>query len=173
MAGDRTTALIPDNVDSDGNLLLLAAPRAAITTWPPKLTDVLASTTKDITYSLTTDGWNHGKTQDTNTDERLTLREVLGTPGRVTHDVSLKYFYGKATTDVADPLFIENSDIVIFARYAIPYETASTATDPWDIFQLRCGTKVRDMPTSGGKWTKSQALFPRAKVLEDVKLASA
>lgn len=173
MAGDRTTALIPDNVDSDGTLLLLAAPRAAISTWPPKLSDVLASTTKDITYSLTTDGWNHGKTQDTNTDERLTLREVLGTPGRVTHDVSLKYFYGLTATDVVDPLFIENSDIVIFARYATAYEVPSTATDQWDIFQLRCGTKVRDTPTSGGKWTKTQALFPRAKVLEDVKLASA
>jgi hypothetical protein len=172
MAGDRTTALIPDNVDSDGTLLLLACPRAAITSWPPKISDITASTTKDITYSLTTDGWNHGKTQETNTDERLTLREVLGTPGRVTHTVSLKFFYGKTSTDVVDPLFIENSDLVIFARYATPYEQVSATTDAWDIFQVRAGTKVRDMPTANGKWTKTQQLFPRAKVLEDVKLAA-
>lgn len=170
---DRTTPLIPDNVDSDGSLLLLACPRAAITTWPPKLTDVNASTTKDITYSLTTDGWNHGKSQDVNTDERLTLREVLGTPGRVTHTVGVKYFYGRAATDVVDPLFVEGTDIVIFARYAIPYEQAAAATDPWDIFQVRAGTKVRDTPSANGKWTKSQALHPRAKVLEDIKLAAA
>jgi hypothetical protein len=169
---DRTTALIPDNVDSDETLLILACPRSAITTWPPKLSDVDAPTTKDITYSLTTDGWNHGKTQDTNTDDRLTLREVLGSPGRVTHDVGVKYFYGLPETDVVDPMFVENTDLVIFARYAVPYEQESSTDDLWDIFQVKAGTKVRNPPTAGGKWTKSQQLFPRAKVLEDVKLAA-
>jgi len=158
--------LIPDNVESDGTLLLLAAPRSAFTTWPPTAAEFNAATTKDITYSLTVDGWNPSKTTEDVDDARLTLREVLSDFGRTTHAVSIKYFYG-SEEDVVDPLFIEGELIVIGARYAIPYEQDTEAGDKFDIFTLKAGPKVRDIPTANGKWTKTQALKPRTKVLED------
>jgi len=162
--------LIPENIESDGTLLLLAAPRSSFATWPPTAAQLNAATTKDITYSLTSDGWNHAKTQETTTDDRLTLREILAKPGRVTHAVGIKYFYG-SEEDVADPLFIEGEEIVICPRYAVPYEQETAAGDKFDFLVLECGTKRRDAPAANGRWTKSQDLHPRSKVLEDVVIS--
>lgn len=161
--------VLPDNVDTAGNLTLLAAPMSTITNWPPKLTDLTKVTTKDITYSLPNDGWAHGKSQEDTTDERLTLRTTLGGFGKVTHDVSLTYYYGTAT-DVVDPIAIEGQLIFIAARYATPYEQDFSATDKWDIFKLIAGTKVRNPPAANGKFTRVQKFKPRAAVLEDVTL---
>jgi hypothetical protein len=163
--------LIPDNVESDGTLLLLAAPRSAFTTWPPKLSEVDSAVVKDITYSLTVDGWNPSKTTEDVDDARLTLREVLSDFGRTTHAVSLKYFYG-SEDDIVDPLFVEGDLIVIFARYAVPYEQDTAVGDLFDIFTLKVGPKVKDIPTANGKWTKTVPLKPRTKVLEDYALTA-
>lgn len=163
--------ILPPSVDVDGNLAILAAPKTAIVTWPPKLTDVKAETTADITYSLTTDGWTHGKSQDATTDPRLALRQVLGGFGPTTHTASLTYVYG-SDEDVADPLLQEGEEYILFARYATPWEEEFTATDKFDIFDVITGTKVRNT-ASGGKFTKTQALAPRRNVLEDQVLAAA
>jgi hypothetical protein len=163
--------ILPPNVDVDGNFCLLAAPKASITSWPPKLADVNAETTVDITYELTTDGWTHGKSQDATTDARFSLREVLGGFGSVTHTASLTYQYG-GDEDVADPLLQENEEYILFARYATPWEQDFAITDKFDIFDVVTGTKVRNT-ASGAKFTKTQALAPRKKVLEDQVLAAA
>ena len=163
--------LTPDNVESDGTLLLLAAPRSAFTSWPPTAADFNAVTTKDITYSLTVDGWSHTKTTEDVDDARLTLREVLSDFGRTTHALSLTYFYG-TEEDVVDPLFVEGELIVIASRYAVPYEQETAEGDLFDIAVVKAGPKVRNMPTANGKWTKTQALKPRTKVLEDHALAA-
>jgi len=161
--------ILPDNVDTDGNLTLLAAPKALLTTWPPTLADL--SKFEDVTYSLTTDGWNHTKSQEDTTDERLTLRQVLGGFGKVTHTIEITYFYG-TEDDVVDPLVIEGQEIVILARYATPWEKDFSATDLWDVFSMVAGTKRRSAPAANGKFTKVQALKPRREVLEDLALAA-
>jgi hypothetical protein len=162
--------ILPPSVDVDGNFALLAAPKSAITTWPPTLADLKAATTVDITYSLTTDGWTHGKAQDATTDPRFALRQVLGGFGPVTHTASLTYVYG-GDEDEADPLLQEGEEYILFARYATPWEEDFAATDKWDIFDVIAGTKVRNT-ASGGKFTKTQALAPRRNVLEDYTLAA-
>jgi hypothetical protein len=163
--------ILPPNIDVDGNVTILAAPRSAITSWPPKFSDVEAATTVDITYSLTADGWAHGKAQDSTTDERFTLRQVLAGFGKITHSVSVTYFYG-SDDDVADPLFAEGEEVVVFARYATPWEDDLVATDKFDVFSLLGGAKVRNT-AAGAKFTKTQALAPRRQVLEDQVLAAA
>jgi hypothetical protein len=161
--------ILPDNVDTDGNLTLLMAPKALLTSWPPKLTDLAKF--EDVTYSLTTDGWNHTKSQEDTTDERLTLRQVLGGFGKVTHTIEITYFYG-TEDDVVDPLVIEGQEIAILARYATPWEKDFSATDLWDVFSMVAGTKRRTTPAANGKFTKVQALKPRREVLEDLALAA-
>jgi hypothetical protein len=163
--------ILPPSVDVDGNMSILVAPKSAVTSWPPKLTDVKAQTTVDITYSLTTDGWAHGKSQDTTTDPRFALRQVLGGFGPTTHTISLTFVYG-SDDDEADPLFQEGEEYIFFARYATPWEDEFTATDEFDIFDLIAGTKVR-ATASGGKFTKTLAFAPRRNVLEDQVLAAA
>jgi hypothetical protein len=163
--------ILPPSVDVDGNFALLAAPKSSITSFPPKLTDVKAATTVDITYSLTTDGWAHGKSQDTTTDPRFALRQVLGGFGPTTHTVGLTYVYG-SDDDEADPLLQEGEEYILFARYATPWEQDLTATDKFDIFSVVAGTKIR-ATASGGKFTKTQAFAPRRNVLEDQVLAAA
>ncbi len=152
-------------------MAILAALKSSITSWPPKLTDVKAATTVDITYSLTTDGWNHGKSQDATTDPRFALRQVLGGFGPTTHTASLTYVYG-SDEDEADALLQEGEEYILFARYATPWEDEFAATDKFDIFDVVAGTKVRNT-RSGGKFTKTQALAPRRNVLEDQVLAAA
>lgn len=163
--------ILPPSVDVDGNMAILAALKSSITSWPPKLTDVKAATTVDITYSLTTDGWNHGKSQDATTDPRFALRQVLGGFGTTTHTASLTYVYG-SDEDEADALLQEGEEYILFARYATPWEDEFAATDKFDIFDVVAGTKVRNT-ASGGKFTKTQALAPRRNVLEDQVLAAA
>jgi hypothetical protein len=163
--------ILPPSVDVDGNFALLAAPKSAVTTWPPKFSDVTAPTTVDITYSLTTDGWSHGKAQDATTDPRFALRQVLGGFGAVTHTASLTYVYG-SDEDVADPLLQEGEEYVLFARYATPWDDELAQTDKFDVFSVITGTKVRNTAV-GGKFTKTQALAPRRNVLEDQVLAAA
>lgn len=162
--------ILPPSVDVDGNFALLAAPKTAITTWPPKLSDLTADTTVDITYSLTTDGWNHGKSQDTTTDPRFALRQVLGGFGPTTHTASLTYVWG-SDEDEADPLLQEGVEYILFARYATPWEEEFALTDKFDIFDVIAGTKVKNT-ASGGKFTKTQAFAPRRNVLEDFTLAA-
>lgn len=163
--------ILPPSVDVDSNFALLAAPKSTILTWPPKFSDVIADTTVDITYSLTTDGWTHGKSQDVTTDPRFSLRENLGGFGPVTHTPSLTYVYG-SDEDIADPLLQEDEEYVLFARYATPWEQEFAATDKFDVFGVVAGTKVRNT-AAGGKFTKTQALAPRRRVLEDQVLAAA
>jgi hypothetical protein len=163
--------ILPSNVDVDGNFALLAAPQATVTTWPPKLSDVKAETTIDITYELTTDGWTHGKSQDSKEDPRFALRQVLGGFGQVTHTASLTYQYG-GDEDAADPLLHEGEQYVLFARYATLWEQDFVAIDKFDIFSVIAGTKVRNT-ASGAKFTKTQALAPRRLVLEDQVLLAA
>lgn len=162
--------ILPPSVDVDSNFALLGAPKSAVTTWPPKITDLEAPTTVDLTYSLTTDGWNHGKSQDATTDPRFALRQVLGGFGPTTHTASLTYVYG-SDEDIADPLLQEGEEYILFARYATPWEQEFSADDLWDIFDVIAGTKVRNT-AAGGKFTKTQALAPRRTVLEDLKLAA-
>lgn len=162
--------ILPDNVDTDGNLVLLAALKSALTSYPPKFTDL--SKFEDITYSLTADGWAHNKSQEDTTDERLTLRQVLGGFGKITHAIELTYFYG-SEDDVVDPLFVEGEELVILARYAKPYEQDFAQTDKWDVFSMLAGTKRRSAPAANGKFTKVQALKPRREVFEDQVLAAA
>jgi hypothetical protein len=170
MSGTPRTLVLPDNVETDGTLSLLMTPFSTLTSWPPPLSDLTKETTQDITYDLTTDGWSHGKSQEDTSDERLTLREILGGFGKTTHDISLTYFYGTESS-IVDPMVNEGDIMAVFARFAVPWEQDFRATDKWDLFKLIAGTKTRNAPAANGKWTKTQKFKPRSGVLEDVTLA--
>jgi hypothetical protein len=163
---------VPDAVVTDGNLLILAAPKTAFATYPNvKVADLSAAAAKDITYSLTTTGFNNTITQESISDERLTLASVLAQPGRVTETLELQYVYG-GDADVADALFVKDETYVFAVRRAVPHEQAITAGDKFDFLVAKAGVKRPDQETANANFTKTQGFYPQAASQRDVVLSA-
>lgn len=160
------TKLVPGSVGNDDNLLILVVPKDGVANPDaPTVAELNAATVKDVTYSLTADGWNTTRNQDTTTDDRLTLGDVLEQPGRKTNSLEIKYVFG-ADDDVADPLFVEGFEGVAYARYAVPYTQDIAADDEFEKWPFKAGVKRVDAPAANGKWTKTQKLFVTGPVGE-------
>lgn len=163
----------PGAVGTDGNLLILAAPKTAFANYPKVIvTDLSAAATKDITYSLTTSGFNNGISEESVTDERLTLAAVLAQPGRVTETLELQYVYGTAG-DVCDPLFVKGLDFVFAVRRAVPHDQPIAAGDKFDFLVAKSGVKRPDPEAANAKFTKTQAFYPQAASQRDVVITAA
>lgn len=164
---------VPGAVDQDGTFLVLFVPDAGVADVDaPKAAELNAATAKDLTYSLTTSGYNRTTSQATDTDERLTLADVLETPGRVTESIELQYVHG-SEDDIADPVLVEGAKGFIVERRAVDITAPFAAGQDVDIIPVTVGVPRKDNPTSNGKWTKTVRLFVRGKVARDVAVAAA
>lgn len=165
---------IPPAVDQDGTFTVLFVPEAGfVDHFSPTAAELNAATAIDLTYSLTTTGYNRTTSQATDTDERLTLADVLETPGRVTEGLEVQYVHGSAD-DVADPVLQNGVKGYIVDRRAVPIEDAFAAAQAdIDIIPVTVGQPRKDNPTANGKWTKTTKLFVRGKVARDVTVAGA
>ncbi len=167
------TKVVPGSVANDDNLLILIAPKGGVAAIAaPTVTELDAGTVKDVTYSLTTDGWNVERSQASSTDERLTLGEVLEQPGRKSTTLEIKYVFG-ADDDVADPLLPEGFEGVAFARYAVPYVDDTAVADKFEAIPFKAGVQRVNPPTANGNWTKTQKLFVTGPVVDAVVVAGA
>jgi len=163
---------VPGSVGTDGNLLILATPLSALPNYPEvTLPELESDAAKDVTYSLTTTGFNNGITEESVTDERLTLAAVLAQPGRVTETLELQYVYG-TLADVADKLFKRGEDYVISVRRAIAHNEALAAAQLFDHLVVKAGVKRPDPETANGKFTKTQGFYPQDESQRDVPLAA-
>lgn len=163
---------VPGAVDQDGTFLVAFVPAAGITDVDaPSAAALNANTVKDLTYSLTTSGYNRTTSQATDTDERLTLADVLETPGRVTESLELQFVHG-AEDDVADPVLQEGVQGFIVERRAVDITAAFAADQVVDVIPVTVGVPRKDNPTANGKWTKTVRLFVRGKVARDVAVVA-
>lgn len=163
--------VVPGAVDQDGTFTVAFVPEAGIADVnAPSASELNAATVKDLTYSLTTSGYNRTTSQATDTDERLTLADVLETPGRITESLELQYVHG-ASDDIADPVIQEGVKGFIVERRAVDIGTFAAA-ETVDIIPITFGVPRKDNPTSNGKWTKTVRLFVRGKVARDVAVVA-
>jgi len=152
----------PLSVAADGNLLVAFVPTGN----PLSVANLVAGTTKPITYSLTPGGFNRATTQDTISDERLTLAQLLEQAGRVKETLEVQYVYGDAG-DVAGAALTKDATGSIVVRYAIPNATAWTIGQKVDVIPVKCGIQAKDAPTANGVFTKKQKLFVTGAVTTD------
>lgn len=155
---------IPRNVSVDGNLSIVVVPKATLTT-PGAPTVAILSAAEDITYSMPTDGWSPSTSQDTETDERLALRDKLESPGAVTNGLEVTYFYGHED-DVMDPLLVGDAELYVIARDSVAIEDNFVAGQKVDVYAVRVGAPRKNV-TTHGKQTKTAKLFVQQK-LNDV-----
>lgn len=159
--------LAPGAVDTDGTFLVLFVPENGIANLAaPTVTELTAGTVKKGTYSLSTDGWNFSRSEDSGTDDRLTLKQVFESRGKVTDSLEITYVYG-SDDDVLDPLLDPGWKGFVVPRYAIPNETAIAASQLVDIIPVEAGAKRKNAPAANAKWTKTQKLFVRAPGTQD------
>ncbi len=158
----------PKSVPTDGNLRIAFVPAGS----NAKSVAILnGGTTKLITYSLTPAGFNRGVTEETVSDERLTLRQLLEAAGTIGETLEVQYVFGDAA-DVAAPALAEGVEGTIVARYAVPNATDFAVAQKVDLIPIRCGRQRKDAPTRNGVFTKTQKLFVVGVVENDVALVA-
>lgn len=156
----------PKSVATDGNMRVAFVPSGS----NPKSVAILnGGTTKLITYSLTPSGFNRGGSEETISDERLTLKQLLEAAGVSTETLEVQYVYGDAG-DVASTALAEGVEGFIVARYALPNATDFAVAQKADIIPIRCGRQRKDAPTRNGVFTKTQKLFVVGVVENDAAL---
>jgi len=162
-----TLEATPLSVASDGNLLVAYVPTGNALS----VANLIAATTKAITYSMTPGGFNRGTTQDTVSDERLTNSQLFEQAGRVKEVLEVEYVYGDAG-DVASAALTKDAVGWIVVRYAVPNATVWTVGQKVDVIPIRAGIQAKNPPTANGLFTKKQKLFVTGAVQTDAVLVA-
>jgi len=146
---------IPTSFQSDGNWTITYVPNAGN---PLSAAILNAGTAYDVTYGLTSDGFNYGVTQDEVPDNRLTLKQGLSAAGRTKETLSLKFV---DSSDAGSPavLFTEGLRGYLVIRRAVANGTAYAAAQKVDVLDVEFGKQAPDAPTENGIDTITQATF--------------
>jgi hypothetical protein len=162
-----TLELTPASVAADGNLLVAYVPTGNALS----VANLVAGTTKAITYSLTPGGFNRATAQDTVTDDRLTNTQLFEQAGRVKETLEVEYVYGDSG-DVASAALTKDAVGWIVVRYALPNATAWTIGQKVDVIPIKCGVQAKNAPVANGLFTKKQKLFVTGAVQTDAVLTA-
>ena len=154
---------VPQSVNWDDNLRI---------TWtaegedPKSAADLAAGV--DLTYSLKslTRTINEARIED----PRLTLKQILERPGKVTEQVEVQYVFGDAG-DVAAATLVQGTSGHLTLRYSIPNSTEWTAAQIVDVITVECGKQRKDSPVENGVQTITQTLFVTDTTEDDVAIA--
>lgn len=158
----------PNSVPTDSNFRVWFVPAGS----NAKSVAILnGATAKSLTYSLTPAGFNRTTTEETISDERLSLKQMLERAGTVGETLEVQYVYGDAG-DVASVALAAGVEGYIVARYAVPNATDATIAQKVDIIPISCGKQRKDQPTRNGVFTKTQKLFVTGVVEDDVALVA-
>lgn len=174
MAIDKTGQSL--SIGTEGNLLVMFAP-ASILTGNKTLadltvTDLNSAAFVDVTYDLTAgSGWAETTSQETISDDRLTATETFAQPGKVTNGLTVQYVYGDESAK-ADDTLVEDEKLVAAVRWAVDHDADITSTSKFDFWLVKAGKKQRDQAAANSVFTKTQVLYPLAKVERDVTPAS-
>lgn len=154
----------PGSVASDGNLKVVFVPEGTAV----NVAGVTAGTA--LTYSFTPAGFSRNITEETISDERLTLAQVLQKAGRTTEELEVQYVFG-SDDDVAYPLLKRGVRGQLVVRYGVPNEQDFAAGDEVDVIHIECGVQRKDAPTANSVFTVTQNLRCRKATDTDVVLA--
>ena len=136
---------------------------------PTSVADLIASDL--ITYSLTSDGFNHTVTQAKAEDKRLTLDQDLSRPGRITEDLEVTYVRS-ADVASAHALLTKGVEGYLVVRRGVDNATEWTVGDKVDIYEFVAGMQRPNAPTENGVDTLTSTLYITAPTLQGVTLVA-
>lgn len=153
-----TKETVPGSVETTDNLRIAFVPTGNALS----VENLEETTTKDITYSLTPDGWAFPQTETEVTDERLTLGDGGSRPGRGKNGpITLKYVYGDVG-DVAKIALAAGVSGTLVYRDVIGNEVPWTIGQKVDTIEIVCGRQRKDAPAADGLFTTSQTIYVKA-----------
>lgn len=155
---------VPLSVAFDDNLRIALVPDGSDA---KSVAILIGGTTKDLTYSLKS--FAHNISQAEIPDPRLTLKQNLSKPGKVTETLEVQYVFGDAD-DVAQVALAEGTKGSIVARYSVPNATAWTVAQKVDILTIECGKQRKDAPVENGVQTITQTIYITGVTQNDVAL---
>jgi hypothetical protein len=164
----------PPSQQSDGYLRITFVPTASNNL---SVAILAAGTAKDLTYSLTPDGFNRQYTENQVDDPRLTNVQILNRPGTFTEKIDLRYVVTDlSATDVAYTA-IGGSGVgqvtgLLTVRYGIPNATAWTIGQKVDSITFVSGKPRREAPTANGLFIMAQTLYLTAPTVSAASLVA-
>ena len=151
-----TAETVPGSVQSTDNLRITFVPAGSNAL---SVAILNGGTAKDITYSLTPDGWNFPITEAEAEDKRLSLGQNGSLPGTSKlGPITLKYVHGDAA-DVAKAALTLGIAGTIVYRDSTPNATVYTVGQKVDTITIKAGRQRKDSPTENGQQTMQQALY--------------
>jgi hypothetical protein len=164
-------------IETQDNLLVMIAPASTLAVGKGlsdlKVSDLSSPAFVDVTYDLTAgSGWAETTSQETISDDRLTSSQTFALPGKITNGLTVQMVYGDETA-VADPLLVEGEKFIAAVRWAVDHDKDIAQSDKFDFWLFKAGAKQRDQAAANSVFTKTQVLYPLAKVVRDVSPAAA
>jgi hypothetical protein len=155
---------VPQSVNWDDNLRITWT---ALADDAKSAADLIAGV--DLTYSLKTltRTINEARIED----PRLTLKQILERPGKITETVEVQYIFGDAA-DVAAATLIQGTKGHLTLRYSLPNSTVWAAAQVVDVITVECGKQRKDSPVENGVQTLTQTLFVIDITEDDVAIAA-
>lgn len=163
-----TLEVQPVSVASDGMMRIAAVPAGANAL---SVAILNGATAKPVTYSLSGDGWNRTLTENTITDDRLSLKTSFEAAGSQSESLEITYVYGDQN-DVLKPLLIPGTVFQFVERRSVPNETAWTVGQTVDVLSGTCGAQRKNPPTKDGVQTITQKIFLNKTTATDQALVA-
>lgn len=155
-----TQEAVPESVETMDNLRIAIVPDGELD--PKSVADLGDSTVKDLTYSLTPDGWAFPRTETEITDRRLTLAQEGSRPGREKiGPIVLRYVYG-SDSDVARAALAKGTEGTLVYRDAVPNATAWTLGQKVDLIKFKAGAQRKLPPAADGTFQIEQTIYVKA-----------
>ncbi|WIE54228.1 hypothetical protein [Curtobacterium sp. MCBD17_003] len=158
----------PASTASDGRHKIAFVPYGADVN-PLSVATLGKPTTKNVTYSYTSDGFAHAITQATVEDKRYTLSQDLSRGGKTTETLEVKYVDSE---DPSSAAVIHPRDTAgwFVRRKALDNATDWAADQVVDVITVIAGVQRPDAPTENGVDTITQGMYITAPTQTKVKL---
>lgn len=140
----------------------------------PKLTELNAGTTVDISCYLTGDGWNPNVTENTITDERLCTEQIFEEPGDYTESLEATFIYDNVTAadDKArlalTPYTLKFAVVRIGKKAALAWAIG----DLVDVYSFKGGQQRKNAGGRNTKFNMTQRMFLNQITQRDVALVA-
>lgn len=140
----------------------------------PKLTEINAVSSVDLSCYLTGDGLNTDTSENTTEDPRLCSKQVFEARGDFTDTLEITYVFNPTSPDDDEARIALPPGTVGFValRWAVDSEDPFATTDLVDIYPVEAGAQRKNTPARNGVHKITQKLFVTGTVQRDVAVVA-
>jgi len=140
----------------------------------PKVTEINAGTSLDLSCYLTGDGLTTETSENTTEDPRLCSKQIFEARGDYTDTMEITYVFNPASPDddearLALPAGTSGFFVI---RWAVDSEDAVATADLVDVIPVEMGVQRKNTPTRNGVHKITQKPFITGKVYRDVAVVA-